>query len=497
MWVFAHGGNAVDAAIGANAAIAVTGPHLCGMGGDLFALVSTPEGEVHALNSSGRAGSGADAAAMRAEGLTDMPFRGDVRTVTIPGCVDGWVALSERFGRLSLDAVLKPAIRLAASGFPASPLLVAALQDVDDAARAQLHELADQATRPGALVRRPGVALALQSIAFGGRNSFYRGAFGEGLVALGGGQFSEADLSGIQATWVEPLQIDAFGVELYTTPPNSQGYLMLGTVGLAEAAGLPDSTDDDRWPHTMIEATTAASYDRPDVLHDAADGRALLDTIAKRRDLVSPGTASRRPVVSEDGDTTYLCTADSTGFAVSLIQSNASGLGSWLVEPTTGINLHNRGLGFSLQPGHPAELAPGRRPPHTLLPAMAHRDGRLVAVFGSMGGDAQPLIVAQLAARRFRHRQSPAEVIGAPRWSLRGPQTGFDTWTSGSPPAVVVEDGAADAWLTGLAARGHTVTRAPAFDSTFGHAHMIVRDDDGTFSAAADPRALVSSAAGL
>src|SRR5687767_3775970 len=198
---------------------------MCGMGGDLFALVSTPDGSVHALNSSGRAGSGADADAIRADGLTEMPFRHDIRTVTVPGCVDGWVALLERFGRLSLATVLKPAIRLAADGFPASPLLVASLGLLDDAGREQLAEIATQAVRPGAPVRRAGVALALQSIAFGGRNAFYGGAFGEGLVALGEGWFSESDLVTSQADWVEPLEVDAFGAQLFTMPPNSQGYL--------------------------------------------------------------------------------------------------------------------------------------------------------------------------------------------------------------------------------------------------------------------------------
>ena len=162
MWAFARGGNAVDAAIAANAAIAVTGPHLCGMGGDLFAIVATPGGDVVGLNASGRAGSGADPAALRDEGYTVMPFRGDLRSVTIPGCVDGWVALHERFGLLDLDAILAPAIRLAAGGFPAGPLLALVVTFLDEAGKRELHELADQAVRPGAARapawRRPHVA---------------------------------------------------------------------------------------------------------------------------------------------------------------------------------------------------------------------------------------------------------------------------------------------------------------------------------------------------
>lgn len=496
MWAFANGGNAVDAAIAANGATAVVAPHLCGLGGDLFALVMAPDGTVHALNASGRAGSGADAAAMRDEGLAAIPLRHDVRAVTVPGCVDGWLALHERFGSLALADVLRPAIALAAGGFPASPLLVGSVAALDEPGRQQLHELAVQATTAGTPVRRPAMALVLQGIASGGRGSFYGGAFGEGLVEVGGGWFSEDDLAAGQADWVEPLCASVFGVELHTMPPNSQGYLTLAIAQLAEQVGLPESPDDERWARVLVEAAIAASHDRPAVLHEGADGPALLTTAASRVEEVGAPTVSRRPVSADDGDTTYLCTADASGLAVSLIQSNASGFGSFLAEPTTGINLHNRGLGFSLQAGHPAELAPGRRPPHTLSPAIAGRDGRLAAVLGTMGGDAQPQIVAQLAARLFAAGVSPADAVAAPRWVLRGPSTGFDTWTSSGPPTVLVEDGAPASWVPGLAGRGHHVARGAAFDGSFGHAHVIVAEPAG-FGVAADPRSVVGAAAAV
>lgn len=496
MTAFSIGGNAVDAAIAASAAIAVTGPHMCGMGGDLFALVRAPEGEIHALNATGRAGSGADPDALRAAGHSSMPMRHDVRTVTVPGCVDGWMALHHRFGVLELADVLGPAIRLAASGFPASPLLVGSLLLADDDARRNLAELAVQATHPGAPVTRPGVALALQAIVAGGRAAFYEGAFGEGLVELGAGELTTDDLARFQADWVEPLTTHAFGVQLTTIGPNSQGYLALGAARLAEEVGLPDDPDDPQWAHLLIEAATAAGFDRPALLHEAADGDVLVETVAGRAGLIDPGRASVRPSPVTAGDTTYLCTADATGMAVSLIQSNASGFGSGLVEPTTGINLHNRGLGFNLQAGHPAEYGPGRRPPHTLCPAMATGDGDLVAVFGSMGGDGQPQILLQLIARLFGGSASPSAAVGAGRWLLRGPATGFETWTGDRPPAVVVEGHAPAAWRDGLAARGHAVLDGPAFDSGFGHAHVITVDHNGTLAAAADPRARVGSAAG-
>jgi gamma-glutamyltranspeptidase/glutathione hydrolase len=504
MEMWSLGGNAVDAAIACNAAIAVTGPHLCGMGGDLFALVhiDDPNGpsETFALNASGRSGSGADPGALRAEGFADMPFKLDVRTVTVPGCIDGWIALHDRFGSLPLDVILGPARRLAADGFPASPLLVGSLRRLDAQSRSNLAELATQATSTGAIVRRPGAALVLAGLPLSGRDGFYGGAFGEGLVELGGGLFSEDDLATVQADWAAPLTASAFGVDLHTIGPNSQGYLTLGAALLAEQLDLPDDPDDDRWAHLLVEAATAAGFDRPRQLHEGADGEAILTAISNRLDLVGLERSSGRTAPASDGDTTYLCTAgfgpDGRRMGVSLIQSNASGFGSHLVEPNTGINLHNRGLGFNLVAGHPAEFGPRRRPPHTLSPALATRAGRLAAVFGTMGGDAQPQILLQLLTRLFHHGQSPAVAVNAGRWVLDGPVTGFDTWTGAGGPSVTVEGHAPDSWLPGLTSRGHRTTSGPSWDSGFGHAHAIVVEPTGMFAGAADPRTVIGSAAG-
>ena len=491
--IFAAGGNAVDAAIATNAAMAVTGPHLCGHGGDLFALIHDGS-KVHALNSSGRAGSGANADQLRAEGLTDMPFRHDIRVVTVPGCVDGWEALSERFGSLPLSAILQPAIDLAEQGFPASPLLVGAVRQLDAKGAETLRELSSQATHVGAVVRRPGVGRALRAIATSGRNGFYLGEFGQGLLLAGNGLFHERDLERSSAEWVTPLSSSAFGVELHTIPPNSQGYLTLGAASLLDGLDLGDS-DDDRWAHLTIEAAKVAGFDRPQVLSDRADGTALLEAITARRELLNTNTASKIGVRSVDGDTTYLCTAETDGLAVSLIQSNASGFGSWLAEPNTQINLHNRGLGFSLEPGHPAVFGPGRGPHHTLSPPLATRNGDFVSVFGTMGGDAQPQILLQIAARLFHHNQSPAEAIHAARWALAGEKSGFDSWDDMSRQQVLLEGHVPSPWRERLTARGHRIRQQPEWDSVFGHAHAIVRDEYG-LSGAADPRARVSACLG-
>lgn len=513
-----QGGNAVDAAIATNAVMAVCAPHMCGLGGDLWALVHH-NGEVHCLNASGRSGSGADSQSLRQEGLTAMPFLLDIRSVTIPGCVDGWLALHARFGSLPLQVLFGPAIEYATNGHAASPLLVGALRTESRQIRTNLRELSEQATNTGAVVKRPGVGRTLQAIIAGGRDAFYLDEFGKGLVRVGQGLFDLADMNASQAEWVEPLTGFAFGVQLYTAPPNSQGYLTIGSAELATQLAMPDATDatdptggtrttdathdtdgtnSPAWAHLLIEAATAAAFDRPDVLSDRANGRQLLTEIAKRFATIDPNRATNpgQPIPSQSGDTTYLCTADAAGMAVSLIQSNAAGFGSGLVEPNTQINLHNRGMGFSLVQGHPAEYLPSRRPPHTLSPAMATRDNTFVAAFGTMGGDAQPQILLQLASRMFGYNQDPAHAINAPRWILNGPSTGFDTW-SGAPPTVLIEGHANPEWLTTLAKMGHRVATAPQFDHNFGHAHAIVVDPDGQLRGAADPRTSIGMAAGI
>jgi len=497
--VLALGGNAVDAALATNAAMAVVAPHLCGIGGDLFALIHV-NGEVHALDAAGRAGSGVSAQRLRDEGHREMPFHGDIRTVTVPGAVAGWIALHERFGTLPLSTILTPAIRLAEQGFATSPLLAGSLALMNKDYAPNFADLARQATHAGALARREGVGRTLRAIATGGAAAFYLGEFGEGLLALGNGVYSHDDLSRATAGWVTPLSLDAWGHRVWSIPAPSQGYLFLAALGVLNEIDVPDDPDDPQWAHLLIEAVTAVSHDRPRVLHDNADLQALLPSLVARASQVDPSLASVRPTATTHGDTTYLCTVDRNGMGVSLINSNASGFGSLLVEPRTGINLHNRGLGFSVERGHPAEVAPGRRPPHTLCPSIITRsDGSLFSVLGTMGGDAQPQIVLQIITRLLRHQQSksPWEVVDAGRFALRGPVTGFDSWTSGRPPTVQVEGHAPDAWTPGLADRGHAVERRGRFDSGFGHAHCIVVRDDGSFAGGADPRSIVGSCAGL
>ena len=493
-----RGGSAADAAVGANAVLAVTSPHMCGPGGDVWALVHEgSSGPPTALDAVGFAGSGADPDRLRAQSLDEMPLHGDVASVPVPGAVDGWLALHARYGRLPLADVMAEAIRIADDGFAASPLLAERSREV---AGVEGNIDLPAGLRSGAVVRRPGTARAFRAIVEHGRDGYYGGEFGEGLIALGAGEYSESDLAQPIARWVEPVRAEAFGHVLWTVPPTSQGYLTLAGAWIADCLDLGES-DDGRWAHLLIEAASQAAHDRVRVLYDGADGQALVDParLGPRRDAIDPERAGNVAAPAAMGDTTYLCAVDGDSMGVSLINSNANGFGALLVAGSTGIFLHDRGLGFNLVPGHPAEYGPGRRPPHTLSPALVtNTDGTLRQVLGTMGGDSQPQILLQLLARTLGLGQSPGAAIRAPRWVL-GPDdndAGFATWVPGQGRRVLIED-AATGWQESLAARGHTTALREDTPHSFGHAHLIEVTDQGTLAGAADPRAAIGVAAGL
>ncbi|MCC3765651.1 gamma-glutamyltransferase [Glycomyces sp. TRM65418] len=484
--VLENGGNAVDAAIAAGAALTVVAPHLCGLGGDLFALVHVPgEATPASLNASGRAGSGADPEGLRAEGHRVMPFRNDLRSTTIPGCVDGWFALHERYGTRPMDELLAPAIALASGGWPATAMLANAGRTLEGVAGAE--DLVG--LEAGATVKRERTAAALRATAEGGRDGFYLGDFGQGLIELGKGLFTEADLAASQAGWEAPLSAEAFGHRVWAAAPNSQGYLLLLALAIADRLDLPADAGDPLWAHYLVEASRQAGHDRPERLFEGADVSDLLAAAAERAARISPERKTEVPVQQAAGGTTYMAVLDGNGMGVSYIQSNAAGFGTRLFEPRTGIGLQNRGTGFSLEPGHPAEFGPGRRPPHTLVPALVTRaDGSLRLVAGTMGGDSQPQIVGQLIARVLHSGEPVDMAMRAPRWRLHPGETGFGTWSGVYDIDVELESGAPEAWSAGLAERGHAVAWSAA-GSGFGHAHLIEVDEEGRAEGAADPRA--------
>ena len=485
-----QGGNAVDAAIAASAVLTVTSQHMCGMGGDLFALVHLEKGDPFCLNASGWAGSGADPDRLRAEGHKSMPFKGDIRSVPVPGCVDGWVALAERFANLPLATLLAPAIEIAGSGFSVPGHLAASAKRVADVPGADDY----QGLAKGDRLVRPGIERSLSAIATGGRDQFYLGEFGDALLEIGDGEYGVNDLQHHHAEWVDPLWLDAWNHRLWTVPPNSQGYLSLLGAGIAEGLDIPKETDDGLWSHLLVEAARHAAFDRIDALFDGADGMALLqqDLITKRRSNIKSDSAASLGDTYAGGGTIYLSTTDKNGGGVSFIQSNASGFGVHLVAPGTGIFLQNRGAGFNLTPGHPAEYQAGKRAPHTLSPAMiTTMNGTLRTVLGTMGGDAQPQIVLQMLVRLLVNGQTPAEILSAPRWVLEPPNSnGFDSWVEPDKPHVILEPDCPASWAEGLKSRGHNVEQRRV---NVGHAHMIDIVDQKSHGAT-EPRINTSAA---
>ncbi len=503
------GGSAADAAVATSAVLAVTFQHACGLGGDLWA-VAHPGGRgdrrelggVLALDGAGRAGGGADPERLRRAGHTEMPRIGDPAVVPVPGCVDAWLTLHERLGRLSLGEVLAPAIDYAANGFPASPGLAAAIPFVAGLAAAADYREPERVVG-GTVLRRPGVARTLQAIIDGGRDAFYHGEFGEELLEVGGGEYHREDLDAPQARWVAPLTLSAFGRRLWSAPPSSQGYLTLAAAWIADGLPLPEDPEEPGWAHLLVEALRQASFDRNEVLFDGADGVSLLapERLAPRRAAIDPLVAAGLPVPGAPGGTVACVAAGPDGDAVSLLQSNAAGWGSHLVTPRTRIFLHNRGLGFSLRPGHPAEYGPGRRPPHTLSPLLVTDEpGAFVAALATMGGDSQPQVLLQLLVRLLRHGEEPGAALAAGRFALaaasREParRTGFDTWSEAGATRVLLEGQVSARWPAALAARGHPVELLARFAPGFGHAQAVVAAG-GAVVGASDPRSTAGGAA--
>jgi len=520
--ILRSGGHAVDAAIATNAVLATVMPSACGIGGDAFWLIwDTATRRQLALNGSGRAPAAADASALRARGLVTIPLRGPL-SVTVPGAVRSWGDAHARFGRLTRDQVLAPAIELARGGFPAWDGLNSAveraiplvLEALGPAAPFAGHYRPDgRAWRPGELVRLPALAATLERLATEGFDAFYDGDLAERqarFLADAGGAHTAADFRDHASTWTEPISTTYRGVRVTSHPPNSSGLVALELLNLIEAGGPPPeglfgaSADghgravaDTRWIHRAIEAGKLAMADRDAHLtdpefHEIPVAR-LLDKgyaadLAARIDpdrASSPAPSTNPP----GGGTIYLAVVDVDGNAVSLIESNYMGFGSGVVDPATGIHYQNRGAYFSLDPGHANVLAPRKRTLHTLLPGMLFREpDRPWIVAGSMGGDAQPQVHAQLVSALVDGGLDVRAAVSAPRWYVAA-ERHF------APPTILhIEPRFAPGVLEALASMGHDVQPGEAFDSGLGHEHAIElveggpSGDGGSVAAATDPR---------
>ncbi len=515
--VLRAGGHAVDAAIATNAVLGVVLPSACGIGGDAFWLIwDEATGGQTALNGSGRAPAAADAAALRAGGLATLPYRGPL-AITVPGAVRSWGDAHARHGRLSREEVLAPAIELAWDGFPAYDGFISAVEATRPAVIEALGEGCGfelvyrphgRPWRPGERVRLPALASTLERLAEVGFDDFYDGDIASrqatGLARVGSA-ISTGDLEMHTSTWTEPIATTYRGVRVTTHPPNSSGIVALELLNVLEtfeppapSAFGPNGVEDARWVHLGIEAAKLAMADRDFHLSDPEFVDIPVDELlskahaAELARLIDPQRAARPPAATNPrgGGTIYLATVDGDGNAVSLIESNYMGFGSGVVDPETGIHYQNRGSYFSLDPDHPNVLAPGKRTLHTLLPGMLFLAGerRPWVVTGSMGGDAQPQIHAQVVSALVDGGVDVATAVGAPRWFVDG------DGHFAPPVDVRIERRYPPAIVDELEALGHPVTRTIPFNGLLGHAHAIELVDggpaaaDGSLAAATDPR---------
>ncbi|HEX7296558.1 MAG TPA: gamma-glutamyltransferase, partial [Pyrinomonadaceae bacterium] len=407
--VLKRGGNAVDAAIAMAAMLNVTEPMMTGVGGDAFAIVYwSRTKELKGLNASGRAPRALTREYFSKKNLKSIPNAG-MEAVTVPGAFDGWVTLVDKYGTMKLEDLLAPAIMYAENGFP---VMEKAAEDWQAEVRklkrnpaATANYLIDgaRAPRAGEMFRQPNLARTLRTLASGGRDAFYKGDIARAIVDYckkNHGFISMEDLAATKSDWVDLISTNYRGYTVYEIPPNGQGLTALLALNILEGFDLSAlSAQPARYYHTMIEAMKIAFADRNRYIADPDVAKIPLAELlsksyaAKRRTLINPDKALDSPPpgdINLGSDTTYLSVIDKDGNAVSFINSLFDAFGSGVVAGDTGIVLQNRGTAFSLDPDHPNRLEPGKRPFHTIIPAMVFKDGQLWMSFGVMGGAIQP-----------------------------------------------------------------------------------------------------------
>lgn len=482
------GGNAADAAVTASAVLCVTEPAMTGIGGDCFALIAKPDGTVAGLNGSGRSARAATPAWLEASGLGEIG-PDSVHAVTVPGAIDAWDKLLERYGTLTLGQALAPAIDLAEAGVPTTPRV--ALDWLEEADRLAGDEGGrrqylknGRAPRPGEIMRYLALARTLRLIAAEGRDGFYLGDIARDIVdhlTARGGLLTREDFAGHRSDWVEPIQASFAGHEFLEIPPNGQGLTALIALNILSRLGIERyGADSVERYHCEIEAMKLAWVLRN--RHICDPGFAEIPVA----ELLSAGTADRLAaeidasracvdpaacVPMPGSDTIYLTVVDGRGMAVSFINSIFWGFGSGIVTPKTGIALQNRGAGFVVESGHPNCIGPGKRPLHTIIPAMVRRNGAIAMSYGVMGGAYQPMGHVAVAVNRYVYGMDPQEAIDFPRLF---PERG----------AVFLEKGIGTATAAGLAAKGHTIEPA---SGPLGGGQAIAMED-GVLIGGSDPR---------
>jgi gamma-glutamyltranspeptidase/glutathione hydrolase len=494
-----EGGNAVDAAVATSAALAVLYPQNTSLGGDLFALVYDARSDsVHALNASGRAARRATIGYYTSRGYRQIPSRGPLAALTVPGAVDGWGKLLERFGRLELGQVLRPAIEYAAHGPPVTDGLARWLAKDRDVLASYPNSAATYLRRDGRppglgdRLVQPGLARSLRALAEGGCEAFYRGALGREVAAAlsdAGSPLSQEDFATHRSDWQEPISTTYRGQTAYQLGPNTQGFAALAILNILDGWNLHElGQGTTAYYHHLVEATRQAFRDRDRHLSDPdfVDiplsellSREHADRLRAKIDGHRAGPGIPQPL---GGDTVFLATADDHGNLVALIHSIYWDFGSGFVAGETGVILQNRGSFFSLDPAHPNRLEPEKRTFHTLIPAMLAKDGRPWLAYGTMGGEGQPQTQTALVTRIVDFGFDLQSAIEAPRWLLGR------TW--GAPSSFLhLEERIPFEVIDELRAMGHPVAVAPAWDEQLGHAQAVAIDRErGVLLGGADPR---------
>jgi gamma-glutamyltranspeptidase/glutathione hydrolase len=491
--VLQGGGNAFDGAVAAAAVLAVVDPLSTGLGGDGFALCwQASDPKVHALNASGRAPRAARLEDFRARFGDAMPRQG-INSVTVPGVVDGWQCLLDRFGTMPLARLLEPAIYYAAEGFPVPEIF--ARQWEAATPRLSVHPNTARTLLPGGRAPRTGemfrqleLANTLRQLAAEGRDAFYEGDIAARIVAFSeaeGGLLTRDDFRSHRSSWVEPITTRYRGLDVYECPPNGQGLIVLLALGILEGFDLSSlGWGSAQHLHILAETLKLAYADGYQYVSDPEVNDIPLDALlsewyaAARRARISPdrvrGHQHGYPL---EGDTIYLTTVDEQGNVCSLINSLSLGFGSGLIAGDTGIILQNRGSGFRLDPSHRNRLEGGKRPYHTIIPAMVLKDGRPWLTYGVVGGFMQPAGHVEVLSNLVDFGMSPQEALDAPR--LRVERDG----------TVAVEEGFDGAALAGLRDRGHPVAVYAPMTLTFGGGQAILIDQEtGVLAAASEPR---------
>jgi gamma-glutamyltranspeptidase/glutathione hydrolase len=495
MEVLKRGGNAVDAAITMAGVLAVVRPHMNGVGADNFMLIRLAKtGEIVALNGSGRAGAKATPAFFREKGLTAVPSSG-ILSVSVPGAVRGWADALQRYGTITLAQALQPAIRYAERGFPVSPRLNADITEskkkvAADPELARIFLPNGEAPPVGALLKQPELARTLRGIAASGPDYVYKGELAKRIVQFmekEGGLVTAEDLAKHHSTWEKPISTTYLGNPVIAFPPNTQGVTLLEALNVAEASDVKamgrNSAD---YIHTLVEDAKLAYADRDKYVADPAFVQVPVDRLISKdyaadlarrlKDKLKANEGSSNADRDGTGDTVFLGVVDKDGNAVSMIQSLFAAFGSGRMVPGTGVTLHNRGSLYVLDTTHAQVIAPGKRPFHTLCPAMVlNPDRSLKMVVGTPGGDGQPQTLVQVITNVLAFGLTPQQAVEAPRFRWYGRER------------LGVEPGVAADVRDALSKRGHQVqVQEPSEE--FGGAQIILVTPSGAKIAGADPR---------